>query len=315
MTFLRISTNYSLIRSLSDIKTAQNNYLALQEKMTTGAEINKPQDDPVGIQQVLNYTTRIDANEQYQRNIDYSMGYQKVASTTLQSIEDLLTDLKLLSQNYQTTVATSAERSSVGATVESMLEELVQMANTKYVGKFIFGGTSTISGTCPDSKPFNITEDSNGYITAVTRNSKGIDDLIYREVREGHLKAINISGSAPFMPNGEGGSGDIFQTVMGLRDHLLTNDSSLIENDIRLLQEGIDQVMQQEIGLGVKEGSLQIIRDQLTNENINNKDMRSQINDVDYAALMIEFNTAEVLLQTTLQSAAQLMQFSLVNFL
>ncbi|MBN1493730.1 MAG: flagellar hook-associated protein FlgL [Candidatus Omnitrophica bacterium] len=315
MTHLRVSTNYTYIRSLRDIKTSQDNYLALQEKLVTGQEINKPKDDPVGIQQVLNYTNRIGANEQYQRNIDYSQGLLQVTSSTLQSIEDLLMDIKQIAQDYKTSVVTSAERASVATTVESLLEELVQLANTKYAGKFIFGGTNTLSGTAPGSSPFNITEDADGYITAVTRNARGIDDLIYREVREGHLKAVNLSGSAAFMPNGEGLSGDIFQVVMDLRDNLRQNNIAALETDINLIQDGIDQVLQQDVKVGVRQNSFEIIRDQLTNENINNKDIRSKINDIDYAALMIEFNTAQTLLQTTLQSAAQLMQLSLVNFL
>jgi flagellar hook-associated protein 3 FlgL len=315
MTHLRVSTNYTYLQSLQNIRTSQDNYLKLQQKMTTGYEINKPSDDPVGIQQVLNYTNRIGANEQYQRNIDYSQGFMQITSTTLQSIEDLLLDIKQIAQDHRSSVVTSAERSAVALTVESLLEELAQLANTKYMGKFIFGGTNTLSGTNANAKPFNLTEDAEGYITAVTRNPNGIDDLAYKEVREGHLKAVNLSGSVPFMPNGEGATGDIFQVVMNLRDHLMQNDAAALDGDAELLQDAIDQVLEQDAKVGVRENSFQIIRDQLENENTNTKDIRSTINDVDYAALLIEFNTAETLLQTTLQSAARLMQMSLVNFL
>jgi flagellar hook-associated protein 3 FlgL len=315
MTHLRVSTNYTYLQSLQNIRTSQDNYLKLQQKMTTGYEINKPSDDPVGIQQVLNYTNRIGANEQYQRNIDYSQGFMQITSTTLQSIEDLLLDIKQIAQDHRSSVVTSAERSAVAETVESLLEELTQLANTKYMGKFIFGGTNTLSGTNANAKPFNLTEDAEGYVTAVTRNPNGIDDLVKKEVREGYLAAVNLSGSVPFMPNGEGSTGDIFQVVMNLRDHLMQNDAAALDGDAELLQDAINQVLEQDAKVGVRENSFQIIRDQLGNENVNTKDIRSQINDVDYAALLIEFNTAETLLQTTLQSAAKLMQLSLVNFL
>lgn len=315
MTFLRISNYYTHLQAMNDIKTARDNFVELQRKEVTGHEINSPKDDPVGMQQILQFNSALRKNEQYTKNIDYSVGLIEVASSTLETISDILFELKGISQEYSSDTATSAERSLISITVESLLEEMVQLANTKYLGKFVFGGTNTLSGTASDSKPFNLTEDANNLVTAVTRNSKGIDNLVYREMQEGKTVAVNLSGSAPFMPGGEGSSSDIFQIAIDLRDHLLSNDKTAIAADMDAFDRAMDQVNEENIKLAVRQNSLEAQKERMTQQDTTTKGLRSSIQDVDYAELIIQMNTAETVLQTTLQSAANLLQMTMLNFL
>lgn len=315
MTVQRISSYYTHLQSLSNIKTARDAFTALQDKMVSGKEINKPKDDPIGIRQVLDLSTRIAKTEQYRKNINYTKGSLDIASETLNTVEDILMEIKDLAQTQGSAAVTSAERAASALTIEGYLEELVSLANTKYLGKFVFGGTNTLSGTAAQSKPFNITEDSQGYVTAVTPNPRGIDDLQQREVREGYYIASNIAGTAPFMPDGEGSASDIFQAVMDLRDHLLNNDTDSLNNDISNLEDSIDQVVQQDADIGVSLNRLDSIDSQHDVRSTTYKEMKSNIEDVDYADLMIKYNTADSVLQMTLQTAASLLQISLANYL
>jgi len=316
MTFMRVSNYASHLRAIQDIKNARDHYADLQMKMSSQKEVNSPKDDPVAMAQILRLDTRISKNKQYIKNIDYSVGVMSTTGSTLNTIEDMLLELKAIAQDHSSSVATSAERASVANTVESMLAGVVQLANSKYLGKFIFGGANTLSGsTSATQTPFVTTTNGSGQITAVTRNTAGIDDLVTREVREGTFEAVNIAGSAPFMPNGESATGDIFQALIDLRDNLNANDVSALEDDIKTIEDAISQVVNEESKLATRENAFGEYKMQLQGINIDYKEQKSHLEDVDYAELIIELNTAESVLQTTLQVSSKLLQISLLNFI
>ena len=94
MSIYRLSTNYTFLRSLNTVSDAFERIVELQEKMVTGKQINRPSDDPPGMEKIFSFNTSIKQNEQFIRNIDRSIGRLQIASTTLQQVEDLLIEVR-----------------------------------------------------------------------------------------------------------------------------------------------------------------------------------------------------------------------------
>jgi flagellar hook-associated protein 3 FlgL len=300
-----METIRSSFKELSDI----------QQKLNTGKDINRLSDDPTGLQKVLSLSSSIRENERYIENIDLGINRLNAASNSLQQVEEILLELNDILALSSSDAATSAERSGYVKQVDMFLDQLLNLANSKYQNKFIFGGVNTTSGTCILSAPFNAQYASDGYISGVVQGVRGINTLVNTTILPGVNSSVNISGAAPFQPNGAKGLGDLFNVVINIRDQLRSSDVSGLNQSEQDLEDLIAQVTQQDVVIGAKINNLEVSKDTLEATIVNEKEARSKVEDADYAELLIKYSTAETLFNSTLSATATLLQNSLLNFI
>ncbi len=310
----RITNTMKVNRTLSYLANNMNSMQKTQEQISSGKMIRVASDDPIGAIQSMNLSNSIKKVEQYSKNIDNGISFLEHTSSVLTQIEDVLVEIKTIAENAASDVTTSAERSAFAFQVDQMLEELIQAANSKYEGKFIFGGTETLSGTAANSAPFNIVM-SGSSIASVIQNPKGIDGEIKRLVGDGKYVTINIAGDDVFQPNGEGGINDIFQTIIDLRENLRANDSDQIEQRISELDEEYDSLVGQNTLAGSKVVRMELISDQLEDLKVIHKEHLSTIEDTDLAEAIMRLQTQEVTLQATLDASSRILQQSLLDYI
>jgi flagellar hook-associated protein 3 FlgL len=287
----------------------------IREKMNTGKEINRPSDDPIGLQKVLSLGSSIRENERYIDNINLGVDRMNAATSSLEQVENILIDIKELLAVQSSDAATSAERRAAVKEMDLLLDQIVNLANKRYQGKFLFGGVHTTSGACALSLPFNVQRATDGTISGVIQNPRGINTLINTTILPGVNDALNISGAAPFQPNGAKGSGDIFQLMIDIRSQLATNDIAALDASSLLLDNAIAQVTEQDLILGTKINKFEQTKATLEATIVNEKQAKSRVENSDYAALLIEYSTAETLFNATLSATSTLLQNSLMNFI
>lgn len=315
MTVGRISTNYAFIRSLNNINDSFWQMDTLREQLNTGKRINRPSDDPTGMQKVLAFNSSIEDTERLQRNINNATGRLNATSSALERVEDVLSDMIELSLTADSTASTSAERGAQAQQVQMLLEELVDIANTQYRGKYLFGGVNTVSGSCPLSDPYNIQYNADGEISGVVPNPRGINGLINTSVTPNTSLAMNISGSLPFQPNGAKGDGDVFNIALQMHSALISGNAEDLRNYQKQLESALENAVEQNTIVGARINRLEKTDEMLTTFKTNEKEERSQVEDADYSSVYSEYTKAELLLNTTLQSTASLLQQSLLNFI
>ena len=315
MSISRISTNYAFIRSLRNISESFIRLNELQEKLNTGKEIIRPSDDPVGMQKVFALGTSIKENERFQENIDYGIGRLNAASSTLGQIEEILLDIIEVSTGAGSTIATSAERGAMAQEVEILLDHLVNLANSAHQGKFLFGGLNFITGGCPLGMPFNVVLGADGFISGVLPTPRGINTLVFTNILPGIRDSVNISGAAPFQPNGQGQMGDVFNVLVNFRRNLENSDVAALQTSQQEIKDALTTVITQDSFVGSKINKLEIAKDTLNVMTTNEKEAKSRIEDADYARLLIEFSQAEILFNTTLATTSTLLKNSLINFI
>ncbi len=266
----------------------------MREKMNTGKEINRPSDDPVGLQYVFSVGTSIKENEQYQENIDRILGRMNRTSSTLESVEELLMEISDVAAVSASDSSTSVERAANAQQVEVILEQLVHLANTSHQNKFIFGGVNTVSGSQPLSLPYNVQYNPNGYISGVVANPLGINTLVNTTILPGVRDSLNISGAAPFQPNGAKGAGDIFNVLATFRNNLLNNDVEALRASELQVENALNQVIKENTIVGSKIHKLEVTNDTLEATITSEMAEKSAVEDADYAKLLVEFSTQEV---------------------
>jgi flagellar hook-associated protein 3 FlgL len=141
---MRISTPEFLLGSLNDLLAQQQNVNRLNRQIATGQTLLSPSDDPAGAGQAVGL-----ADQAGQLAYDAANG--AAAAQSLQNgVSALQQVTTLLAQLRQTAVAaanggtTGTERQAAVASAQSLLQQLVQVANTQGPnGGYLFAGSKT----------------------------------------------------------------------------------------------------------------------------------------------------------------------------
>ncbi|MBW2663528.1 MAG: flagellar hook-associated protein FlgL, partial [Deltaproteobacteria bacterium] len=140
---MRISENIKFNTMVDNMFKSQDSYNKLAEKIASLKEINRPSDDPIGMNRVLNLRESKASVQQYTRNMDGCESRLTITESKLSAAGDLLVKAREIAV-AQSTATTSAEsRSSEAGTVQQLIDEMLSLANSKYDGKYLFSGAKT----------------------------------------------------------------------------------------------------------------------------------------------------------------------------
>lgn len=139
---MRVST--SQIYSIASIgmRDAQVAVDKTHQQISSGKRVLSPADDPVAATSILMLNQELARTSQFGKNIDAADNNLALEDTTLQSVVSLIQRLKELSVRAgNTAVLTPSDYKAIAAEVDSRLEELMNLQNTRNAsGQYIFSG-------------------------------------------------------------------------------------------------------------------------------------------------------------------------------
>jgi flagellar hook-associated protein 3 len=134
-------------------------------EVVSGKKINILSDDPVGIGRVVDLRSSLSNLDQMSKNINTANTWLTGAETALSSVASIADDAKVLAISMNNASMSSAERANAAVQVDGMLGQLLDLANTRVDGQYIFSGTKT------DTKPFAFDNPTNPTTTAYSGNA------------------------------------------------------------------------------------------------------------------------------------------------
>jgi flagellar hook-associated protein 3 FlgL len=137
---MRVSLRNQYSNFLYNLQKTQSRLMDLNMQASSQKRINKPSDDPVGTGRVLNYRSSLASLDQYRKNIDTAKGWLNLADESMMQVSTLLTKLKGLAEQGATGTMTASDREATSYEVRQIFSQLVNLGNTRYEGKSIFGG-------------------------------------------------------------------------------------------------------------------------------------------------------------------------------
>ena len=137
---MRVSLRNQYSNFLYNLQQTQSRLMDLNMQASSQKRINKPSDDPVGTGRVLNYRSSLASIDQYRNNIDTGKGWLNLADESMMQVSTLMTKLKGLAEQGATGTMTASDREATSYEVRQIFSQLVNLANTRYEGKSIFGG-------------------------------------------------------------------------------------------------------------------------------------------------------------------------------
>lgn len=294
---MRITEDQVVNDMLYSLGQSRQNIDKLQQQISTGKIVNTPSDDPVLAQRLMLLQDQVNQNNVYTQNVQYATSFLTQQSSALSSAVNLMTNVKtmlLSAANDQS----SQDMQNYGTQLNQDISQLLDLANTNFGGKYIFGGTQTTS------QPFFM----NAGGTAVSVNSNGVGGALNLDVGFQINDQYNITGREAF--NG----GQMLSDLIAIRDEL-NNGTVPSQADIQTVDNDLNSLVNTNAKAGAMINGFQLMQTQLSSQTQSLQTTQSNLGDTDVAAATIKLEEQQTALQAALQTGSQVVQLSLANYL
>jgi len=120
------------------------------QQITSGKRINSPSADPDQVSNILSLRANLDRASQIGRNLSRIQSETDIAEQAMSTAVTVLESINTLGTQGATGTQTADARQSIADQVESLFQQLVQLANTSQEGRYIFHGDND------QTAPYNV---------------------------------------------------------------------------------------------------------------------------------------------------------------
>jgi len=196
---MRVSHRSRFTFFIDNMNMAMSDLMELNIQASSQKKVNRPSDDPVGMSRILNHRDTLESMGQYRENIETATGWLNIADEILLQVDTVITRLKEIAEQAATGTMGQDNREQVSYEARQLFGQLINIANTEYEGKHIFGGhktdessfVETLWMTTNDSNvaaaPFSITGNTEDTVLVrfLTDGDVDTDDLDYEYSLDG----------------------------------------------------------------------------------------------------------------------------------
>lgn len=311
---VRITTSMLFRTALANVARQRARLAETQEQASSGLRINRPSDDPVGVQNALPLRAARESAEQFLRNADTALGRLRATEGALQDALDVLQDARVAAVAGAN--AEDAENRQIRAReVATLHERMVTTANSRHTDGYLFSGFRNDTQAFSASGPFV----SGGAPPAVTFN--GDSNEIQAEVEEGVTIPTTLDGRRVFQGDGDGdgnpdaGREDVFDVLASLWQALDTNDQTAVQNTLDRISRAESQIRLELTRVGTIERRVEAAEDAHQSAVVDLTERLSQVEDADTIRVLSDLVSQETALEASLEAASRLIQPSLLDFL
>lgn len=282
----------TLLQSLNHTKESLKKK---QTSIATGKKIEKPSSDPINFSKADKFRRKLEQNRGFLQNVESSLGWVENTMSILDSIYEKVLRVKEIAVQGADNTLDQEGRKILAGEVDSIINDVVSLANSSYLGKYVFAGTSTRG-----EKPF--TYDGS------TVNYSGNAEKVFRRVGENYSVVINVNGTQLADTN-------IFKVFTDLKKALGDNDPERVANLIGEIDQVGDNLLNLNSSVGSIQKQLKLIKNRLETANMNLMSYLSNVEDVDIAEAITQYNVEETAFKAALRVTSSAIQLNLFSFI
>ena len=290
----RITNQMTATHTLAGIQMNQTKLSRLQAQLSSGKVMTKPSDDPAAAQSALALRSELARMTQYTRNADDGKAWLGTIDQSLaNAVEDIHRVRDLAVQGMSTGQADDGARSAIAAEVDTLRSALISVANTTYLNRPVFGGT-TSGKTAFDG--------SGSYV--------GDSGTVNRTVADGIEVRVDGDATATF----GSGSTQLFTVLAQLSTDLRSNTDG-IGADLDNLDTAANAMGSAQADIGARYNRVDRAGQTADTHLDELKSQLSGVEDIDLPQTIVNLQLQQVAYQAALSATAKLQQMSLVDFL
>lgn len=293
----RITNGLLQRQTLANYQTMLRSIHEAQQQVVSGTRIHRPSDDPVAAGTVVRTDSQLRAIEQYRRNIGTARTRLSAEESVLGGLTDLLTRAKELAVANATGTANADTRAAAKAEVEQLLDEAIQLGNTRVNGSYLFGGAFD------DRRPFDADGATDPDYPPRDAGGRPV------EIASGHLIATQHDGGTVFIDSG------VFASLRELADALGANDAGAVSASIASIDRAFGAVQDLIGEVGARQNALDMAEVNLEAWDVQLKTFRSDLSDVELEEALTRLIHQQTAYQAALAANARILQTSLTDYL
>lgn len=289
---MRVTQMMLANNTLRNVSKSYDKLGTYQQQLATGKKIHRPSEDPVVAMKGMHYRTSLTEIEQFQRNLSEAYTWMENSESALNHTTNVLQRARELVVQAKNGTLGPEDRQAIAREIEQLKKDLVQVANTKVAGKYIFNGTKIEQAPVTDGTPPTVSNNNDDFMVEVAKGVK--------------LK-INVT------PNNVFNQG-LFNTLQQIENEL-ANPTSNLDNLLSQLDGHLNDVLAERAELGARVNRLELVEQRLAEQQLIAKRMISDNEDADIEKIITELKSQESVHRAALSVGARIIQPTLVDFL
>ena len=293
--------------TLANLQLNLSAMAVLQQQLSSSKKITKPSDDPAGTAAAMTLRGGLRANAQQSTNIDDGTGWLTTIDSSLTSSLDSLSRARDLTvQGSNTAVMSPAARESIAVEIDGLRDALISQANTSYLGRSVFAGTSgagaavTVTGVPDPTVPGSTqTYTANGVAGA----------SVTRRIDPNTVVRVDVDGAATFGT----GATSVFATLDKISATLRAGGD--VTSQLTALDANRDAIIGQLASVGARENQVTAAQTRALATKTTLTSQLSTVEDVDLAATIVDEQAQEVSYKAALGATARVLQPTLMDYL
>ena len=136
----RVSTS---LRTFTLITQIQRNSLRIfqeEQRISSGNRLLSVGEDPIAAEKITRMLKSLDGQEQILTNLRHADNQLAAADTAVAEISDILIEAARIASEQAGNLQSTEERASQAIVIDGLIDQLMNIANRQFQGRFLFGG-------------------------------------------------------------------------------------------------------------------------------------------------------------------------------
>src|SRR5690625_3750299 len=307
--------------SLAHLQDNLGRMAQLQERLTTGKVITKPSDDPAGTVDAMRVRADQRATAQYMRNTADGNAW---LTTIDDAMGDALTALRrgrdLVVNGASTGTQGPSSRAAIASELRATADQLFETANTSYLGRSVFAGTST-------SSAFELVRNDDGTVRSYKYTGSEAGTEVLRRVSDSTEIRVDSRGDQVFGIDDVDDEGNLTldadgeptgMSVFTLLNHVAAKieaGAPDVGEYLAKIDEHLSAFLSEVGSVGTRHNQIMRADEALSNRELTLESRLSAVEDADLPRTIVDLQIQEVSYQAALNATGRVLQPSLLDFL
>ncbi len=291
---MRITQRAVTLTSLQGLNRNLDSLAKLQQQLTSGRAISRPSDSPTGTNTAMQTRSEQASIAQQSRNITDAKAWLEQGSSTMMEMMDVVKRVRDLTIQGSNAASSPASRQALATEVASLRDGLLNMANTKVMGRPLFGGV-TAGATAYDG-------------TGAYVGNQAAE--VTRRVSDSELLRVDLTGPEAF----GSGAADLF-AVVGRIAGDLTGDPASLQGDLMALDAVFERMQGSIADIGARGSRLEQAEQVNLDRQLTLRAQLGAVEDIDLPKTIMDVQMKQMGYEAALAATAKAISPTLLDYL
>jgi flagellar hook-associated protein 3 FlgL len=297
------SLNPAAQQFLDNLNQISTDMTTAQEQVTTGLKVTQVSDAPDSISLLLQAHANLASTQQTISNLNLVTNEVNAGEQALQNAVSLFDQVQTLAAEGATSTQTAAGNASLSQQVNTLLQEMVGLANTQNDNRYLFAGDED------QQIPYTYNASQNPPVSAYGGSAST------RQIADATGNTFPVALTAQQIFDSSNPATNVFTSMENLSAALASNNTAAIQNIVNGLPQVAQYLNTQLAFYGNVQDRLQSATNDAQTLQTQQQTEVANLQDADLTQSIMEMTQAQTQQEAALESEAQIPRTTLFNFL